>query len=334
MTRLISSVIGIVLLASCGQKTQVVMTVKGSVHPDEMGITLTHEHIIVDFIGADSTGPHRWNKDTVVAEVEPFLKQIYDLGCRTFIDCSPDYLGRDVEILSELSSRTGLHIITNTGYYGAYQNKYVPQHAFTDNAQELAARWIAEWENGIGDSGIKPGIIKIGVDGQEPLTEMHRKLVKAAALTHLASGLVIASHTGPETTIFEQKEILADAGVAPNALIWTHAQRGTRESHIEAARTGIWVSLDNVTDNEDNIKNYVQMLQNLKKNDLLDKVLLSHDAGWYDVGNIFGTGFRPYTSIFTKLIPALKESGFTEEDIHQLMVENPKQAYTVRIRKS
>ena len=333
MMRTIFFVIGITLLASCGQDTAVVMTVGGPIHPDERGVTLTHEHIIVDFIGADSTGPHRWNKDTVVAVIEPFLNQIRELGCQSFIDCSPDYLGRDVEILSELSARTGLHIITNTGYYGAYQDKYVPQHAFTDNAQELAACWIAEWEHGIGNTGIKPGIIKIGVDGDAPLTEMHRKLVEAAALTHLASGLAIASHTGPETTIFEQKDILEKAGVAPEALIWTHAQRGTQESHIEAAQTGIWVSLDNVTDNAENVENYVQMLLNLKQNDLLNKVLLSHDAGWYDVGNIFGTGFRPYTAIFTELIPALKEHGFTEDDIHQLMVENPKEAYTVRIRE-
>jgi len=77
----------------------------------------------------------------------------------------------------------------------------------------------------------------------------------------------------------------------------------------------------------------VQMLQNLKNNDLLDKVLLSHDAGWYDVGNVLGNTFRPYTSIFTKLVPSLKENGFTDEDINQLMVENPKEAYTLRIRE-
>jgi phosphotriesterase-related protein len=322
-----------VLFASCSKEPGIVMTVKGPLNPDEMGITLTHEHIIVDFIGADSTGPHRWNRDTVVAVVEPYLQQVRDLGCQTFIDCTPEYLGRDVEVLRKLSGLTGLNIITCTGYYGAYQNKYIPPHAFTDNAQELAEHWIAEWEQGIGETGIRPGIIKIGVDGQEPLTEMHRKLVEAAAITHLASGLVIASHTGPETTIFEQQEILAKTGVAPDALIWTHAQRGTMESHIRAAREGIWVSLDNIRDDDETIGQYVQMLRNLKDNGLLNHVLLSHDAGWYDVGNILGTVFRPYTSLFTGLVPALKEHGFTQEEIDLLMVENPKEAYTIRIRE-
>ena len=331
--RIIYTVLAVFLLASCDREPGVIMTVKGPLSPDEMGITLTHEHIIVDFIGADSTGPHRWNKDTVVAVVKPYLQQVRDMDCKTFIDCTPDYLGRDVEVLRELSSLTGLNILTCTGYYGAYQNKYLPPHAFSDNARELADHWIAEWEQGIGETGIRPGIIKIGVDGQEPLTEMHRKLVEAAAITHLASGLVIVSHTGPETTIFEQQEILAKTGAAPDALIWTHAQRGTMESHIKAAREGIWVSLDNIRDDDETIEQYVQMLLNIKDNGLLDHVLLSHDAGWYDVGNILGNDFRPYTSLFTRLVPALKENGFTREEIDLLLVGNPRKAYTIRVRE-
>ncbi len=78
-----------------------------------------------------------------------------------------------------------MNIITNTGYYGAAGDKYIPKHAYSESAEELASRWINEWKNGIGSTGIKPGFIKIGVD-DGPLSDIDKKLVEAAALTHLA----------------------------------------------------------------------------------------------------------------------------------------------------
>jgi phosphotriesterase-related protein len=77
----------------------------------------------------------------------------------------------------------------------------------------------------------------------------------------------------------------------------------------------------------------VTALVNLKKNGLLNRALISHDAGWYDVINPASVTFRGYTALFTHLKPALVQAGFTESDWKQLVQDNPKQAYTIRIRK-
>ena len=293
-------------LLSCGKPGQepVIMTVTGPINPEMMGVTLPHEHIIVDFIGADSTGYHRWNKQEVETKVLPYLEQVRALGLQTLIECTPEYLGRDPVLLKTLSKKSGLNILTCTGYYGAMDNMFIPAPAFTETAEEIAAHWISEWEDGIENTGIKPGFIKIAVARTEPLSELHRKLVRAAAITHIETGLVINSHTGPAAGAFEQLAILAEEGVAPDAFIWTHAHAGSNEERVKFAKLGGWVSIDKVTDSPEQIQIYVDMLLVMKENRVMDHVLISHDAGWYRVGEPGGGNFRDYTAVFTKLVPA------------------------------
>ena len=320
------------LLSGCKQNQDgIIMTVNGPVPSDEMGTTLTHEHILVDFIGAGLIDERRWDKSKVVERVMPFLSQIKEMGCKTFIECTPSYLGRDPVLLKLLSDSSGLNIITNTGYYGAGNNKYLPEHAFVETADQIAARWIKEWNDGIEGSGARPGFIKIGV-GSGSLSDLHKKLVLAAAKTHLQTGMTIASHTGPAIPAFEQLEILKQQGVAPEAFIWVHAQsEKDLSNHIKAAAMGAWISLDGI--NNDNLEEYVKMIRNLKENKLLDKVLLSHDAGWYRPGEENGGEFRGFTTLFERLCPMLRKEGFSEREIHQLIVTNPAKAFTIRIRK-
>ncbi len=307
------------------------MTVNGPISPEKMGVTLTHEHILVDFIGADSVNYSRWDRQEVIKRATPFLNQIKDLGCTTFVECTPEYIGRDPLLLKTLSSSLGINILTNTGYYGAANNKYIPQHAYSETADQLASRWIGEWVNGIEETGIKPGFIKIGVAGGT-LSDLHRKLVTAAARTHLKTGLTIASHTGPAVPAFEELDIIQQEGVAPEAFIWVHAQNEKDlNNHVLAAKMGAWVSLDGINDN--NIDNYVGMITNMKNNNLLGKVLLSHDAGWYSPGEENGGSYRGYTTLFEKLLPALKEKQFTDEEINQILVRNPAEAFTIRVRR-
>jgi phosphotriesterase-related protein len=309
------------------------MTVNGWINSEDMGITLTHEHIMLDWIGPDSTGYDRWNRDSVVERVLPYLQEIAGKGCRTFIDCTPAYLGRDPFVDQRLSELSGLNIIISTGYYGAMNDKYVPRHTWTETPEQLAERWLKEWNEGIDKSGIKPGIIKIAVRRDTILSELHTKIVEAAALTHLKSGLTIVSHTGPGERAFEQLEILKKYGISPEAFVWTHAQGGTMEDQIRAAESGAWISLDNISSDTASIKSYIEMLKNLKENNLLNKVLLSHDSGWYTVGEPGGGKIKPYTAIFNYFLPAMKNAGFTDEDISLIMEKNPQSAYCVKIRR-
>jgi predicted metal-dependent phosphotriesterase family hydrolase len=324
--------IAIILLSACtSEKEGIIMTVNGPIPSKEMGVSLIHEHILVDFIGADSITFMRWDRSKVAERSLPFLKQVKDLGCQTFIECTPAYLGRDPLLLKSLSESSGLNILTNTGYYGALNNKYIPKHAFIETADQLAARWILEWVEGIDGTGIKPGFIKIGVDNGN-LSDLHKKLVVAAARTHLKTGLTIASHTGPAIPAFEQLEILKIEGVAPEAFIWVHAQsEKDLSNHVKAARMGAWIGLDGLDDN--NVPDYIRLIKNLRENNLLNKVLLSHDAGWYHPGEENGGEYRGYTTLFEKLVPALRHENFSEKEIKQILVLNPAKAFEIGVRK-
>ena len=307
-------------------------TVSGTVDPEKLGITLIHEHILVDFSGAASYDPSRWDDSAVIEKVLPYLIELKNAGCKTLIDCTPNFLGRDVQLLRELSKQSGLYILTNTGYYGGSDPKFVPDHALTETADELSERWIKEANDGIDGTGILPGFMKISVN-PGILSEISRKLIEAGGKAHLRTGLTIASHTGPAIAAFEEIEILQQLGVAPDAFIWVHAQNeNDKQQYVRAAKLGSWVSLDGL--NEDNVSEYVSMLVAQKRSGSLHRTLISHDAGWYDPGKPQGGDFRGYTTLFDKLVPALKSNGFTETDVMQLIRVNPKEAFTIRVRRN
>ncbi len=329
------------LVVACSETNdeRKLMTVQGEISVEEMGLALVHEHILVDWIGADSTGDHRWEKIDVIQRALPFLMEAKELGVHTMLECSPAYLGRDPLILRELSKKTGINILTNTGYYGVVNNKFIPAHAFAAESADLANVWIDEFNNGIDETGIRPGFIKISVDREGDLSSMHAKLVQAAGITHLNTGLTIVSHTGPDGPAFSQLEILDSMGISPSAFVWTHAQQGTLEGQIRAAKKGAWISLDNVGQTSPehphkplNIRWFVDRLTALKKVNVLNKVVISHDAGWYSVGEENGGSYRGYSDLINYLIPALLENAFTQEDVDLLLIENPKNAYALQVR--
>lgn len=323
-------IIPVMLQCTEGSKKEMIMTVKGPVPAEKAGIWLTHEHVLVDFIGADSVSESRYDRTTVITRVLPYLKQIKEMGCKTFVECTPEYLGRDPLILLALADSSGMNIITNTGYYGAVNNKYIPESVMRETAEQLAGKWTEEWVSGIGNTGIKPGFIKIAVN-RDSLSEFHATLIRAAALTHLNTGLVIASHTGPAIPAFQQLEILKKEGVAPSAFIWVHAlNEKDPQNLIKAAKTGAWISFDKL--NDKNAEEIVKAITMMKENNLLSKVLLSHDAGWFDPAKENGGEFRGYSTLFEKLLPVLKLSGFTDEEIRQMIEINPGKAFSIRVR--
>jgi phosphotriesterase-related protein len=319
------------LISFMGKESKLI-TVRGEIPVRAIGKTLHHEHLLVDFIGADSTGYHRWNKDRVVEKVLPYLLEFKKAGYKTLVECTPAYLGRDPELLKMLSEKSGIQIITNTGFYSAGGGKYIPDYGLTESAEQLANRWIAEAKYGIEGTGVFPGFIKIAVE-RKPLEEINRKVVKAACITHKATGLVIMSHTGFAEPAFQQLQILKSFGIDPSAFIWTHAHNESDfAKHIEAARMGAWIAFDNFTPAQ--LEKFVEFALIMKKQGILNKVLFSHDAGWYDPGKFDGGNFRGYTEIEDILIPALKKGGLKQKDIDQLFIVNPANAFKVKVRLS
>ena len=310
--------------------TDRVMTVAGWIAARDLGATLPHEHVLLDFIGADEVSRDRYKPEAVFEAVLPHLQQLRDFGCRALIECTPAYLGRDAALLKRLATASELQILTNTGLYGAAQNKYLPAYARTSSAEQLAERWLREWRDGIEGTGVRPGFIKIGVD-EGPLSSLHRELVRAAAMTHLDSGLTIAAHTGDGRAALEELMLLKEEGVAGAALIWGHAQNESDHTlHWRAAEMGAWVEFDHVSPPD--VASHVELVQNMKDRGYLHRVLVSQDAGWYTVGEPDGGKFRPYDTLFTEFLPALREAGFSETEIQILLVANPRDAFSIRVR--
>jgi phosphotriesterase-related protein len=308
----------------------VVLTVDGPIPISDMGTCLIHEHILVDFIGADRTGYHRWNREEVVKKVLPYLREVKNKGVNTILECTPAYLGRDPRMMKILADKSGINILSNTGFYGAVNDKYIPDFAFNINADSMAALWINEFKNGIEDTGIKPGFIKIAVDPDSVLTDIDKKIVHAAIITHKQTGLTIVSHTGPDGPAFAQLKMIKEQGLSASSWVWTHAQEGTPEAHIRAAKEGAWISIDNI--NQEKLSSNMLFIKNMKSANMLNRLLISHDAGWYDPDQPKGGEVRGYTDIFTHLVPLMLEEEFTQDEVDQILVKNPKNAFQIKVR--
>jgi len=303
---------------------RVVQTVTGPIAADRLGLTLMHEHVLVDFIGADQVSASRYDADHAFKVILPHLARVRTLGCETLVECTPAYLGRDVVLLKRLSEASGLNILSNTGYYGAAKDKHLPRHAFSETADRLAARWTLEFEQGIEGTAIKPAFMKIGVD-EAPLSEVDEKLVRAAAMTSRTTGLPIASHTTTGAAAVAELEVLDRLGVPASAFIWVHAHNERDAAfHARVAKAGAWVEFDGIS--ESSIRRHVELVSQMKAQGLLGRVLVSHDAGWYRVGEPGGGQFRAFDTLFTMFIPALTASGFTKDEVRQLLVDNPRRA--------
>lgn len=306
-----------------------IQTVRGPAPADTLGRVLPHEHILVDFIGADQVSPGRYDADEVYRTALPHLKQARALGARALFECTPDFLARDPRLLVRLSAASNLHLVTNTGLYGARKNIFLPPYAHRETAEQLAARWTAEARDGIADTGVRPGFIKSGVDPDPALSPVQRKLIAAAAITHAATGLTIAVHTnrGPGR---EELDVLREHGVAPAAFVWVHAQGAKDDDLFAAADRGAWISCDGL--NRTSLPRHLHLCRELKQRGHLGRVLLSHDAGWFDPAKPGGGTFRPYDLLFTAFIPLLRENGFSDGEIDRITIENPGRAFAVRIR--
>jgi len=319
------------LLTACHSQNDKIITVSGEIAPSEMGICLEHEHTLVDFQRIKNGSPDPYTEDEALAAILPQLERLKTYGVQTMAECTPAYLGRNVALLQKLSSKSGIRFLTNTGFYGAKNNQFIPKDILLLTADSIAAIWIDEFEHGIGNTGVKPGFIKIGVN-RKPLSEFHARLTRAAAITHKATGLTIMSHCGPAIAALQQLDILQEEGVAPEAFIWTHASdEKDWDLLLKSAREGCWISLDKYGWNPETDALYPDLIKRFQSEGLLDHVLISEDAGFFDPGQP-STNFKPYTTMFEKLIPELRTDGFSDEEINQLLIKNPAKAFTVRKR--
>jgi len=283
----------------------------------QMDSVLVHEHVLVDFVGADQISPGRYDPDEVFRIARAKLEELRRFGCRRLLDCTPNFLGRDPELLARLSDAAGLEIWSNTGLYSAANHKFLPGFARNETSAQLAKRWVAETRQ-----PWRPRFIKIGVN-RGPLDELDLKVIRAAAITSRETGLTIASHTGDGAAAMEQLEIVTNEKVSPAKFVWVHAQNErNHDLHEKAARAGAWVEFDGV--GPKTIEFHLQCVGFLAGKGLARRTLVSQDSGWYHVGEPGGGEFRGYTYLYTDFLPRLEPA-----QIPILMWENPREAFGV-----
>lgn len=277
-----------------------------------------HEHIMVDYIGADGISKDRYSLSEVVATMLPYLQELKAAGCQTFVDATPPGNGRDVEVLRECALRSGLQIVTCTG---TFKEKGVSGAIRAMPAEEIAGLWEQEFFQGIEETGIRPGFIKIALD-DGPLSPLQEKILRAAARAGRRTGLPIQSHTLLAATIREAAVILEEEGFPFERFIWTHADSGRDvAAMIEMGRCGMWLQIDSI--GFFSPEEHIRMLQTLLKAGLLSRILLSQDRGWYVVGQDQGKYVNPYHPILTEFIPLCRRRGLSEAEIEQMLVKNP-----------
>ncbi len=328
-------IFGGALVFAQGEKGTHIMTVNGKLAVEDMGKTLIHEHMVTNFGGTEYANQPFEGDQKVIETILPYLQHLKSLGFKTLFECTPSHIGKNVDLLQELSKRSGMHIVTNTGYYAAVDKKYLPEHVYTESSELLAERWLAEWQKGISDTGVYPGFIKLGV-GKGTLDSIEQKVVKAGFMVSKKTGMALAIHTGDGVSIKSQYQLALKNDFNVNKLIWTHAQNGTDDERISMAQKGIWISLDGV--NETKLEAYVNMILKLQEHSLLNRLLLSHDDGWsitHSNGQpkleLFKNGnSKPYRTISEKLTKRLFEKGFTKDQMDMILVENPKQIMAIQ----
>ena len=329
------------LRSSASRPAGQVMTVGGPVDARDLGVTLAHEHAFADLRPYDEQArdPLDLDPEAVVAVVLPYLEEIRALGVRTFVDATAVGLGRRPDVLRRLAEASGLHVVTTTGAYLAAGGRFIPPYVRTASADALARRWVGEWERGIGGTDVRPGLVKIGVEGG-PLTDLEATVVRAAARTHRETGLLIAAHVGPwgepapgalSASAVAQLDLLEAEGVGPSAWVWVHAQNeADGEQHVRAARRGAWVSFDGYRPGDE--ARYVALVTRMRDAGLLGRVLVSQDAGWYSADEPGGGDFAPYAPLVTTLVPALRRGGLGDAEVNALLVRNPAEALAIRTR--
>ena len=300
------------------------MTVTGPVQLDDLGIILPHEHIMSRF-GADACRYPDYPLERLLEQVLPYLSKVKALGVTAIADCTTAFFGRHPELLKRISEASGVKMLTNTGYYSARKARYVPAHAFEETSEQIAARWIHEWDDSIDETGIRPGLIKISVEAK-PLTKIERRLIDAAILTHLRTGLAIETHTGDHALAAGYiLDRLQQAGAPAEAWVWVHAHAlETVEPLLQAAGRGAWILLDGVA--PERAEHILAFLNALKANCYLGQVVLSHDGDSFTVDG----SLRPYEYLLTGFVPRLRHEGYSQTEIDRLTIENP--ARMLRIR--
>ena len=308
-----------------------VMTVKGPIPSDDLGVTLVHEHIYLD-LRKDVWLSDRMLNDAELAFAE--LMRFKNSGGATVVDQTSGGLrGNEHKILPakhplairEIAQRTGLNIVLGCGWYRA---PYYEPYLWRAKTDQIAEEIVRDTTEGIEGTNVKAGIIgEIGAHGNYILP-VEERVLRAAARAQKRTGLSLSTHHSEGTVALGQLDILEEEGVDLRRVIASHAgSYPHHDYHAEIARRGAFVSFEGIGSRRPHdADRELDLIRQIIDNGLIGHLLLSHDVCVKPMYAAYGGGGYDY--ILETWLDLMREAGVTDDQVHQIMVENPKRALT------
>lgn len=300
------------------------ITTLGPKSEAELGMILPHEHIFVDLGPIEEANYRRARPEEVIPVMAPEIEKIKALGVTALVECTPEGVGRRADIDLAVSEATNFPVVVPTGIY---REPWVPPWAQAATEDELYEWMLQELTEQIGDTGVQAAWIKISA-GDDGITPCEAKILRAAARAGAATGAVIGSHTIRGRVVWEQLDILEEAGYTPERFIWIHTQAEPDFSrHLAVARRGAWIEYDAIGSERYSDEYFIHHIRQVLEAGLGDHLLLSHDRGWYDPSKPGGGTPKPYTYLSQVLLPKLEAAGLDPATLRQLTHTNPFRAF-------
>jgi phosphotriesterase-related protein len=309
-----------------------VESVNGPIELDELGPTLIHEHFRSTDEALRQQFPHLYDEAAEWEAAITDARAVAGHGIRTVVEPGAMFLSRDAEFSKRVADESGLNVILATG---VYTYDHLPQPLLNRTEDQIAEIFVYEIENGIQGTGIEPAFIKCAAD--EPgVTPNVEKIHRAAARASLQTGRPIMAHSRPASeTGLDQMRVFAEEGVDPGKVQIAHTGDTENLDYIEKLLdTGCWIGLDRFgldifLPTERRNATTLALLER----GYVERMFLSQDfcstLDWFtpEVAEILRASEVPnwsMTFLFEQVIPTLKDGGMTDEQLAQMMEENPK----------
>lgn len=313
-----------------------VQTVKGPIDTSELGSVLMHEHVFVLSSEIMQNYPEDWGEEEVrVKAAVERLNELKAAGMDTIVDLTVTGLGRYIPRIQRIAAQTGLHIVVATGLY-TYND--VPHYfhfrgpgTLLDGPELMTDMFVRDIREGISDTGVKAAILKCAT--HEPgMTSGVERVLRAVAQAHRETGVPISTHTHAVTRRgLEQQRIFADEGVDLSRVVIGHSGDTTDIAYLEEViANGSYLGMDRFgIDVILSFEDRVDTVARLCERGHADRMVLSHDASCHNdwLGDEIVAEALPrwhYLHITHDVIPALKDRGVTEQQLRQMLVDNPR----------
>lgn len=316
-----------------------VNTVRGPIETARIGVTLMHEHVFVLSTEVMQNFPEAWgDEERRVADAVERLNELKARGVDTIVDLTVIGLGRYVPRIRRVAEQTALNIIVATGVY-TYNDVPMYFH-FQGPGTELGGpemmvdMFVRDITEGIADTGVKAAILKCATDEPGMTTGVERVL-RAVAHAHRRTGVPISTHTHARTRRgLEQQRVFAEEGVDLSRVVIGHSGDTTDIDYLEELMAnGSYIGMDRFgLDVLLPFEDRVATVATLCERGRADRMVLSHDAACFndwlpEAALPVVTPNWHYLHIHNDVIPALKERGVTDEQLHRMLVDNPREVF-------